>query len=123
MPPSPSQDTPLPPRQILFIEAFCTGETATQAAIGAGYSPKTAHVQGSRMLKNVKVLSQIKDRMQDPFKAYTHYLMAEKLGAETEEERGPLEKILSENQIENARRKAQNRSPRHRDAAGYLRDL
>ena len=65
MPPSPSQDTPLPPRHILFIEAFCMGENATQAAIGAGYSPKTAHVQGSRMLKNVKVLSQIKNRMQD----------------------------------------------------------
>ena len=65
MPPSPSQDTPLPPRHILFIEAFCMGENATQAAIGAGYSPKTAHVQGSRMLSNVKILSQIKDRMLD----------------------------------------------------------
>ena len=41
------------------------GKTATQAAIGAGYSPKTAHVQGSRMLSNVKILSQIKDRMLD----------------------------------------------------------
>ena len=39
------------------------GENATQAAIGAGYSSKTAHVQGSRMLKNVKVLSEIQDRM------------------------------------------------------------
>ena len=39
------------------------GENATQAAIGAGYSPKTAHVQGSRMLKNVKVMSEIQDRM------------------------------------------------------------
>ena len=63
MPPSPSQDTPLPPRHFLFIEVFCMGETATQAAIGAGYSPKTAHVQGSRMLKNVKVMSEIQDRM------------------------------------------------------------
>ena len=59
----PSQDTPLPPRQILFIEAFCMGETATQAAIGAGYSPKTAHVQGSRMLKIVNVMSEIQDRI------------------------------------------------------------
>ena len=63
MPPSPSQDTPLPPSQLLFIEALCMGENATQAAIGAGYSPKTAHVQGSRMLKNVNVMSEIQDRM------------------------------------------------------------
>jgi len=63
MTPSPSQVTPLPPRQILFIESYCMGKTATQAARGAGYSPKTAHVQGSRMLKNVKVLSKIQDRM------------------------------------------------------------
>ena len=63
MPPSPSQDTPLPPTQILFIESYCMGKTATQAAIGAGYTPKTPHVQGSRMLKNVKVLSEILDRM------------------------------------------------------------
>ena len=63
MPRSPSQETTLPPRHILFIEAFCMGENATQAAIGAGYSPKTAHVQGSRMLKIVKVLSEIQDRM------------------------------------------------------------
>jgi phage terminase small subunit len=63
MPPSPSQETTLPPRHILFIEAYCMGENATQAAIGAGYSPKTAHVQGSRMLRNVKVLSEIQDRM------------------------------------------------------------
>mgnify|MGYP001178587014 FL=1 len=63
MPPSPSQETTLPPRHILFIEAYCMGENATQAAIGAGYSPKTAHVQGSRMLRNVKVLSHIQDRM------------------------------------------------------------
>ena len=63
MPPSPSQETPLPPRHILFIEAYCMGENATQAAIGAGYSPKTAHVQGSRMLKNVNVMSEIQDRI------------------------------------------------------------
>ena len=63
MPRSPSQETTLPPRHILFIEAYCMGENAIQAAIGAGYSPKTAHVQGSRMLKNIKVLSEIQNRM------------------------------------------------------------
>ena len=63
MPPSPSRETTLPPRHVLFIEAYFMGENATQAAKEAGYSVTTAHVQGSRMLKNVKVLSQIQDRM------------------------------------------------------------
>ena len=39
------------------------GQNATKAAMAAGYSIKTAHVQESRMLKNVKVLSKIEDRM------------------------------------------------------------
>ena len=36
-------------------EYFKNGRNGTQAAIAAGYSPKTAHVQASRMLRNVKV--------------------------------------------------------------------
>ena len=65
MPQFHSEDVPLSPKHTLFVEAYCMGETATKAAIGAGYSLKTAHVQGSRMLRNVKVLSKIKDRIQD----------------------------------------------------------
>ena len=65
MPPFHSEDVPLSPKHTLFVEAYCMGKTATQAAIGAGYSLKTAHVQGSRMLRNVKVLSRIEDRLQD----------------------------------------------------------
>ena len=65
MSPFHSEDVPLSPKHTHFVEAYCMGKTATQAAIGAGYSPKTAHVQGSRMLRNVKILSRIEDRLQD----------------------------------------------------------
>ena len=33
--------------------------------MAAGYSIKTAHVQGNRMLRNVKILSKIEGRLQD----------------------------------------------------------
>lgn len=46
----------LRPQQMIFVTEFIeNGGNATQAAISAGYSEKTAHVQGSRMLKDVKV--------------------------------------------------------------------
>ena len=60
-----SKELLLPPRQAHFVEAYCMGQNATKAAMAAGYSIKTAHVQGSRMLKNVKILSKIEDRLQD----------------------------------------------------------
>ncbi len=40
---------------MLFARAFIAEQNATQAAIAAGYSPKTAHSQGSRLLKVAKV--------------------------------------------------------------------
>lgn len=46
----------LRPQQMIFVTEFIkNGGNATQAAIAAGYSEKTAHVQGSRMLKDAKV--------------------------------------------------------------------
>ena len=60
-----SKELLLPPRQAHFVEAYCMGQNATKAAMAAGYSIKTAHVQGRRMLKNVKILSNIEDRLQD----------------------------------------------------------
>lgn len=47
------------------IEQFCAeyvkngSKGATQAAIAAGYSPKTAHSQGSRLLKKAEVQAKI----------------------------------------------------------------
>ena len=50
-------------RRALFVEAFLlNGGNALQAAISAGFSPKTAGSQGSRLLKNVEVLTLIDSR-------------------------------------------------------------
>jgi phage terminase small subunit len=42
-------------RQERFVEQYLLDLNAKQAAIRAGYSPKTAEVQGSRLLRNAKV--------------------------------------------------------------------
>ena len=54
---SPSALGGLKPQQALFIQLLHAQKTKnqTQAAIDAGYSPKTAHATASRMLKDVKV--------------------------------------------------------------------
>lgn len=50
-------------RRALFVEAFLSnGGNALQAAVSAGFSPKTAGSQGSRLLKNVEVLTLINKR-------------------------------------------------------------
>lgn len=38
-----------------FVRAYLRTNNITKSAISAGYSPKTAAFQGSRLLKNVKV--------------------------------------------------------------------
>ena len=45
----------LSPRQREFVNQFLVDMSATQAAVRAGYSPKTAKQQGSRLLSNVDV--------------------------------------------------------------------
>lgn len=52
-------------RQQQFVDEYLIDLNATQAAIRAGYSAKTADVQGSRMLGNVKVQQAIAERMAD----------------------------------------------------------
>lgn len=42
-------------RQARFVEEYLIDLNATQAAIRAGYSEKTAHSQGPRLLENVEV--------------------------------------------------------------------
>jgi len=80
-----SKELPLPPRQVNFVEAYCMGQNATRAAVTAGYSIKTAHVQGSRMLRNVKVISNIEDRLRDHRERCS--ITIDKLSAELEEAR------------------------------------
>ena len=52
----------LPVRQQRFIEEYLIDLNATQAAIRAGYSAKTADVAGPRLLGNVRVAAEIERR-------------------------------------------------------------
>ena len=42
-------------RQIRFVQNYMKTNNITHSAIDAGYSPKTAHVQGCKLLKNTNV--------------------------------------------------------------------
>lgn len=45
----------LTPKQAQFVHEYLIDLNATQAAIRAGYSKRTAHAQGPRLLENVEV--------------------------------------------------------------------
>src|ERR1035437_3614586 len=51
-------------RQRLFADAVLTGSTATKAAETAGYSPKSAAVTGSRVLRNAKVAAVLAEKQE-----------------------------------------------------------
>lgn len=53
----------LTPKQERFVEEYLIDLNATQAAIRAGYSPKTANEQGSRLLANVSIRACIDQAM------------------------------------------------------------
>ncbi len=53
------------PRVDVFIANYVKHKNATQAAIEAGYSEKTAYSQGGRLLKNVEVRQKIDAAMQE----------------------------------------------------------
>ncbi len=55
---------PLSPRQELFISEYLVDLNATQAAIRAGYSAKTARKQASRLLSNVDISQRITEKRQ-----------------------------------------------------------
>lgn len=52
-------------KQIRFCEEYLIDLNATQAAIRAGYSRKTASSQGERLLRNVEVQKYIQERQKD----------------------------------------------------------
>ena len=53
-------------RRETFINAYMSnGHNATQAAITARYSPKTAHSAGQRLLKHVEVSGRLTERARD----------------------------------------------------------
>ena len=50
-------------RQKRFADEYLIDLNATQAAIRAGYSPKTAQVQGARLLSNVMVSAYVREQL------------------------------------------------------------
>lgn len=56
---------PLSPRQEKFIVEYLLDLNATQAAIRAGYSAKTAREQASRLLSNVNISQRIAEKRQE----------------------------------------------------------
>lgn len=50
-------------KQKRFCDEYLIDANATQAAIRAGYSPKTANEQGARLLANVSVKNYIEEHM------------------------------------------------------------
>jgi phage terminase small subunit len=55
---------PLTAKQQRFVEEYLVDLNATQAAIRAGYSAKTAEQQGARLLVNVKVKAALSEAVQ-----------------------------------------------------------
>lgn len=51
----------LTPRQAAFIREYLIDLNATQAAIRAGYSEKTAYSQGQRLLKNAEIQEAVQE--------------------------------------------------------------
>ena len=52
-------------KQELFCEIYAQTKNATQAAIGCGYSAKSAYNQGSRLLKNDEVQKRIRQLIEE----------------------------------------------------------
>jgi phage terminase small subunit len=53
---------PLTPKQARFVDEYVIDLNATQAAIRAGYSKKTANEQGARLLAKVSLAAEIQTR-------------------------------------------------------------
>ena len=52
-------------KQKIFAEAYARSNNATQSAIQAGYSEKTAYSQGNRLLKKVEILNYVRSLQQE----------------------------------------------------------
>lgn len=52
----------LTPKQERFVNEYIRTLNVTQSAITAGYSPKTAHVTGSRLLKKNILMNIFKNK-------------------------------------------------------------
>lgn len=54
----------LSPKQLRFVEEYLVDMNGTQAAIRAGYSPRTANEQAARLLAHVSVSKAVSNRLQ-----------------------------------------------------------
>ena|SRR3990167_2838151 len=59
------KDCPLNRKQLRFCQEYLKDANATQAAIRAGYSQKTAKAIGSRLLTKVDVKEKVQDELED----------------------------------------------------------
>ncbi len=80
------------PKMRKFCDEYLVSGNATDAAIKAGYSPKSAYSQGQRMLKNVEVKSYIEAELEKLHSAkiadaeeVLEYLTAVMRGKQTEQ--------------------------------------
>lgn len=58
-----SAASPLNPKQQRFVAEYLIDLNATQAAIRAGYSARTAEQGGAQLLRNIKVAGVVKDAL------------------------------------------------------------
>lgn len=69
-------------KQKMFAQEYLVDLNATQAAIRAGYSEKTAYSHGQRLLKNVEIQKSIQKAMQQRSQrtGFSQDMVLEKLG-------------------------------------------
>lgn len=96
------QLAPLTDKQWVFVENYLTCWNATQAAITAGYSRKSARQIGAQNLSKLNVAHAIKERMAE------HHLTADEVLARlAEHARGSMENFLDPDSLSIDLRKAQ----------------
>jgi phage terminase small subunit len=125
----------LTPKQERFVQEYLKDSNATQAAIRAGYSVRTAESQGSRLLRNVKVFSAVqigKDRLARGAQVSAERVLSEMSTAafadigQVLDFSGPEPKLRPANEIpEHARRAiASMKVKRHMEGTGdYAREV
>ena len=78
-------------KQQEFVNHYLTGFNATQAALAAGYSEKTARSQGARLLTNVDIAAAIKEHLSETAMGAEEVLMRL-----AEQARGDINDLLTE---------------------------
>lgn len=85
-------------RQKHFADEYIISKNATQSAIVAGYSEKTAYSIGQRLLKNVEIFEYIKKRTEELFDERS-MTIAEALAISASIARGDVQKGYSKKTV------------------------